>query len=521
MSTLVKKIAPKKNSEDCLPDSPLSLRNDYRWKGRLVSFGISLFLLSGCAVGPDFVKPEAPKVTQYNNGGDPKETASVEGVAQRFEEGVGPVARWWELFNSTQLNAAVTEGLADNPGLQAAEASLRQSQENLRAGSGIFYPQVSATFGQIRERNSPATIGSSLPASIFNLTTLSSSVSYALDIFGGQRRAVEGLAAQVDQQKALTLGTYMMLTGNIVNTTIALAAYHAELDETEQLIALEKDQISVAEKQYQAGIATYGSLLVLRLQLKALEATLPPLRQKISQAEHLLATLKGKTPAEVQPPSVRLTDISLPRQLPLSLPSELVRQRPDILAAEAQLHAASAGIGVATAAMFPSVTLNASYGETSQTMTNLFNSNSNIWGLGANVTAPIFKGGTLRAQRRAAIAAYQQSFASYKQTVLAAFAQVADIVRALQHDAELAETETQAVKDAKLAMELLKANYQAGTANYLQVMVTDIQYRQAKIGYLQAEAQQLQDTTALFVALGGGWSNDHKVKEELHLNNQK
>ena len=264
-----------------------------------------------------------------------------------------------------------------------------------------------------------------------------------------------------------------------------------------------RDLSSIAEKQYQAGISTYGALLTLRMQLKALEATLPPLKQKLSQAEHLLATLEGKTPAEFQSPTVRLADISLPRQLPLSLPSELVRQRPDILAAEAQLHAASAGIGVATAALFPGVTLNASYGQTSQTTGNLFNSASNVWGLGANVTAPIFKGGTLRAQRRAAIDAYQQSFASYKQTVLAAFAQVADILRALEHDGELVQIEAQTVHDARLAMDLLKANYQAGRANYLQVLVTDIQYHQAEIGYLQAQAQQLQDTTALFVALGG------------------
>ncbi|MEI8187276.1 MAG: AdeC/AdeK/OprM family multidrug efflux complex outer membrane factor [Chlorobiaceae bacterium] len=509
----MKKTLLKKNSE---------LKTGYSRGGALlVSFGVSLLLLSGCAAGPDFVRPEATKAPGYNYGGDPKETASGDGLSQRFDDGVAPVANWWHMFSSKQLDAAVTEGLACNPGLQAAQASLRKSQENLRAGSGIFYPQVSAAFGQTRQQNSLAALGSSLPGSIFNLTTLSASASYALDVFGGQRRAVEGLSAQVDQQRALTLGTYMMLTGNIVNTSIAIAAYHAELDESEELIALEKDQISIAEKQYQAGLTNYGAVLSLRIQLKALEATLPPLRQKLSQAEHLLATLEGKTPAEFKPPLVRFADISLPRRLPLSLPSELVRQRPDILAAEAQLHAASAAIGVATAALFPSITLNGNYGQTSQTMNNLFNSSSNVWGVGANVTAPIFNGGTLLAERRAAIDTYQQSFASYRQTVLAAFAQVADNVRALQHDAELTQTEAQAVKDARLAMDLLNANYRAGTANYLQVIVTDIQYRQAKINYLQAQAQQLQDTTALFVALGGGWSHDLKAKEAVYQSDNK
>ena len=496
MSISVNKQMQLKNSDSI----PASSRNS----GRLVLFGALLCFLSACSVGPDFVRPEAPKVNRYNHGGDPKETIALEGVAQHFNYGSLPVANWWQLFNSAQLDSAVTQGLADNPGLQAAQASLRQSQNNLRAGSGIFYPQLSATFSQSREKNSPAVSGSSLSGSIFNLSTLSASVSYALDIFGGQRRALEGLAAQVDQQRAITLGTYMMLSGNIVNTCIAMAAYQAEIDAMEELIALEKEQIGIAEKQFQAGITLYASVLALRSQLEALDATLPPLRQKLSQSEHLLATLEGKTPAELQPKKIMLTEISLPRQLPLSLPSELVRQRPDIMAAEAQLHAASATIGVATAALFPSFTLNANYGQSSQMTSSLFEGKSNVWGAGTNITAPIFNGGTLMSRRKAAVDAYQQSFASYRQTVLAAFAQVADIVRALEHDAEVTQIQSQAVKDTRLAMDLVTDNYKAGLVNYVQVLAADMQYRKARISYLQAQAQQLQDTTALFVALGGG-----------------
>ena len=503
-----------KNSED----SPASLRKSSRLSGRLVSFGVALFLLSACSVGPDFVKPEAPNVSSYNYGGDPKATVARDGVSQRFVEGAGPAANWWQLFNSKQLDAAVAQGLGDNPGLQAAQASLRQSQDNLRAGSGIFYPQLSATFAENREKSSPAVSGSSLPGSIFNLSTLSASVSYALDIFGGQRRAVESLSAKVDQQRALSLGTYMMLSGNIVNTCIAIAAYQAEIDEYEQLIALERDQIGITEKQFQAGLSAYGAVLALRGQLDALEATLPPLRQKLSQADHLLATLEGKTPAEFHPPKITFPDLSLPRKLPLSLPSELIRQRPDILAAEAQLHSASAEIGVATAALFPSFTLNASYGQTSGMMSSLLDSKSTIWGLGANIAAPVFNGGTLHARRRAAIDAYQQNVATYRQTVLAAFAQVADIVRALEHDAEETQIQAQAVKDTQLAMNLVSANYKAGLINYLQVLAADMLYRQARISYLQAQALQLQDTSALFVALGGGWQNDTQAKEKADLN---
>ncbi len=483
----------------------------------LLAGGVALLLLSACSVGPDFVRPEAPKVQHYNHGGDPAKMVAVEGVSQQFTEGVGPAANWWHLFHSAQLDRAVTEALAENPGLQAAEAALRQSQDNLRAGSGIFYPQLSATFSQNREKNSPATIGSSAPSTIFNVTTLSSSVSYALDLFGGERRTVEGLGAQVDQERALTLGTYMVLTGNIVNTCIAIAAYHDEIEAVEQLIALQRDQLSIAEKQYQAGLTRYGALLTLRSQLESLASSLPPLQQQLSQAEHLLATLEGKNTAEFQPPHLTLKEIALPAELPLSLPSELVRQRPDILAAEARLHAASAGIGVATAALFPSFTLNATYGQSSQLMGSLFDSKSSVWGLGANVAAPIFNGGTLSARRKAAMAAYDQSFALYRQTVLAAFAQVADLVRALEHDAEVTAIDARALKDAELSLDLIKVNYRAGMVNYLQVIIADMQYRQSRVSYLQAQARQLQDTTALFVALGGGWPQDREAQKKADL----
>ena len=486
-------------------------RHVHRCISLLVSCSLSLLLLSGCAVGPDFVRPEAPPVSHFNRGGDPAETPAINGVSQRFEHHASPSAEWWRLFGSRQIDSLVTRALDENPGLQAAEASLRQSQANLRAGSGIFYPQVSAMFSQTREKSSPAVTGSPLAGNIFNVTTLSATVSYSLDVFGGQRRAVEGLSAQVDQQRALALGAYMTLSGNIVNTAIAMAAYRAELEEVEQMIAFERDQLGIAEKQYQAGLTVYAGVLALRNQLAALEATRPPIRQKLSQSEHLLATLLGKAPAEWDPPAIMLSDISIPSRLPLSFPSDLVRQRPDILVAEAQLHQASAGIGVATAAMFPGFTLNASYGRTSPVMNSLLDEKNSVWGLNGNITAPLLNGGTLAAKRRAAIDAYQQSAALYRQTVLVAFGQVADVIRALEHDAELTQIEAQAVKDTSLSLDLVKVNYKSGLVNYLQVILADIQYHQARMGYLQAQAQQLQDTTALFVALGGGWPNDSRA----------
>ncbi len=482
---------------------PLSRKS--QGKCTRLAYGIALLLLSGCTVGPDFVKPEAPATASYNTGHDASETASVDGKSQRFSAGIEPVAKWWSLFNSKQLSAAVEAGLARNPGLEASQANLRQSLDNLQAGYGIFYPQVTADLDPTRQKFSPARFGSSSPASIFNLITLSASVSYSLDVFGGEHRMIENLKSQVDLQQANVLATYLALSGNIVNTTIALAAYQDEIEHTEKLIALQKELIDITEKQSQAGTVAYESVLALHNQLATFEATLPPLRQKLSQSEHLLATLAGQTPAEWTIMQISISEISLPGELPLSLPSELVHQRPDILAAEAQMHAASANIGVATAAQFPSFTLNGSFGQNGSSMNGLFGSNARFWSVGADIAAPLFDGGTLAAKKQAAIDAYQQSRAIYRQTVLSAFAQVADTLKALEHDAEAMQAQSLSVEATAESLRLTRINYQAGLINYLQVLAADTQYRQARINYIQAQTQRLQDTTALYIALGGGW----------------
>jgi NodT family efflux transporter outer membrane factor (OMF) lipoprotein len=399
----------------------------------------------------------------------------------------------------------VTEALANNPTVQAAQASLRKSQDNLWAGYGVFFPQVDAGFAATRQQFSPARFGQSTAPSIFNLFTLSTTVSYTLDVFGGERRAVESLQAQVDFQHSTVLATYLTLSGNIVNAVIAQAAYGAQMQATEEFINLEQEQLRITEVQAQAGTVPYANVLSIQSQLAATAATLPPLKQKRNQTEHLLATLAGRAPAEWQLPPVGLADLTLPRDLPVTLPSELVRQRPDIRAAEAQLHSASAEIGVATAALFPSFTVSGTYGANNTALPDLLSSNSGFWSLGASLTAPLFHGGTLWFQRKAAMEGYQQSLATYRETVLNAFAQVADTLRALEHDAETLQAQSQALEAAGGALRLVQANYQTGLANYVQVLIADGQYQQAKLGYLQALAQRFQDTVALFVALGGGW----------------
>jgi NodT family efflux transporter outer membrane factor (OMF) lipoprotein len=462
-------------------------------------------LLVGCAVGPNFHRPAAPPVGHYVFGGDPAGTSAAQGVAQRFTPGAAVAADWWRLFNSTELQAVVGEALAKNPGLQAAQASLHASEYSLRAGYGIFFPQIHADAAATRERFSLVELGENARASVFNLFTLSASASYALDVFGGERRQLEGLAAQVDVQRATEHATYVTLLSNIVNTVVAAAAYRAEIDATRQLIELQRQQVQLAEVQYQAGTQPYSNVLSLESQLASYQATIPQLEQKLAQSDDLLATLAGHVPAEWSPPRIDLQDLKLPSELPVSVPSDLVRQRPDILVAEATAHAASANVGVATAALLPSVSLSGNYSAIGTATNRVFTSNGRVWSLGADLTAPLFEGGTLWFNRKAAVENYHQAMALYRQTVLGAFQQVADALRALDHDASALRAEDEALRTAQQALHLVQINYAAGLATYLEVLSADVQYHQAMINDLQATAVRYQDTVALYVALGGGW----------------
>lgn len=461
--------------------------------------------LASCAVGPSFHRPAAPEVKHYTPGADPTQTAEAQGVAQRFTPGEAVARDWWRLFNSEQLQSVVHEALARNPGLQAAQASLRASEYSLRAGYGIFFPQIRAEAGAERERFSPLALGENASGNIFNLFTLGASASYALDVFGGERRQLEGLAAQVDVQRATEHAAYVTLLSNIVNTVVARAAYTAEIDATRQLIELQRAQVRLAEVQYDAGTQPYSSVLSLRSALATYEAALPQLEQKLAQSEDLLATLVGHEPANWSAPEIALKDLKLPGDLPVSLPSDLVQQRPDILIAESTAHAASASVGVATAAMLPSLTVSGAYSASGTRTNQIFAANGRAWDLGANLSVPLFEGGTLWYNRKSAVENYHAAMALYRQTILTAFQQVADVLRALDHDASALRAEDEALSTAQEALHLVQANYEAGLANYLDVLSADAQYHQAVINDLQALALRYQDTVALYVALGGGW----------------
>ena len=471
------------------------------------AFGLAvLAALCGCAAGPDFDRPEAPAADRYTLSATGT-TVAAEGVSQRFAMGETLAADWWRMFRSPPIDAAVKAAVEGNPGLQAAQARLRQSRNLAQAGYGVFFPSLGTDASGTRQQISPAKLDQPGTGSVFNLFTLSATINYALDVFGGQSRQVEELEAQADTLRYQERGAYLTLTANVVNAMIAKAAYKAEIDATAALIELQTQQVHLAEVQAKAGTAAYSSVLALRSQLAATQATLPQLQQKLGQTDDLLAALSGRAPAERQAVELDFSQLTLPDDLPVSLPSDLVRQRPDILASEAAAHAASADIGVATAAMLPSFTMSGTYGVNATQTASLFGANSKFWSYGLDASLPVFEGGTLLSKREAAIENYRAAMGDYRQTVLNALAQVADTLRALDHDAQALQAENEAVDMAGQGLRLVNANFTAGIANYTDVLIADAQYHQTMITALQLKAVRYQDTVALFTALGGGWWN--------------
>lgn len=472
---------------------------------------VTLLLLGGCAVGPDYQNPTPPALERYGIETDPILTAPAEGVAQHFTLGGKIVTDWWRLFKSPKLDALINDAMAHNPSIAAADASLRRSQNNLRAGYGIFYPQIEGDAEALRQRYSGAKLGERAPASVFNLFTLGASVSYALDVFGGERRLVEQLGAERDVSEANREAVYLTLWTNIVNGVIASSAYRAEIDATLALIRSMREQIDLTGDQVTAGTAPYSALLALRQQLGALQASLPPLEQLKSHSDMLLATLSGHNPSEWTPPPIRLEELNLPADLPVSLPAELVAQRPDLKAASAVAHDASANIGVATAALLPSFSLTGTIGGNASQTSQLLAKQAQFWSFGAGAVVPIFNGFTLWYQRKAALDAYDQAMALYRQTLLAAILQVGDCLHALDHDADALQAEGLARASADESLQLIDANFQAGLVNQLAMLNAQSQRNQIEIVRLQLVALRYQDTVALFAALGGGWWH-----EDLH-----
>ncbi len=472
--------------------------------------------IAGCAVGPDFKRPAAPAVGDYT---EPPLTNTVAmgtatnlagGEAQQINKGGNIAGDWWTLFHSKSLNDLIELALTNNPDLKAAQAALAVARENVLSQRGVYFPSVTAGFSASRAKASevlaPVPNYPTTPQEFqYNLFTPQVSVSYSPDVFGANRRSMESLKAQAQSVRFQMIAAYTTLTANVVVTAIQIAAVSAQIDATHQLVDLNSNMVVILRYQYSKGYAARLDVVAQESQLAQVNALLPPLIKQAAQLRDLLAVLVGRFPNQTPMEQFDLASLQLPVEIPVSLPSQLVAQRPDVLQAEANLHAASAQIGIAIANRLPNITLTANAGSTALSFDKLFSSGTGFWGIGAAATAPLFQGGTLLHQERAAKAAYIQAAEQYRSTVLTAFENVADTLTALEQDAEGLKAAATAADDARETLALSQHQWQDGYISYLALLSAEQADQQARINLVQAQANRYADTAALFQALGGGW----------------
>jgi NodT family efflux transporter outer membrane factor (OMF) lipoprotein len=480
------------------------------WRAAALLAAISTAMLgAGCAVGPDYKQPEPPQADGYTAQPLPGATAAVAdlpgGAAQVFAPGTPVPARWWTAYGCPALDALVEEAFKANPTVQSAQAALREAHENVLAAWGLLLPAADATASAERLRLSGAQFGPSSPSFVYNLYNASVNISYALDLWGGARRELESLRAQRDYEGYVLEGTYLTLASNVVTTAIAEASLRAQIDATEHLVQASARRLEVVKTQLRLGGASSADVLAEAAQLAQDRATLPGLRDQLEKQRSLLATLLGRVPSDQPPVQFQLGDLHLPESLPLSLPSDLVNQRPDVRQQEELLHEASAQVGVATANMLPQISLTAAVGGSSTLPESLFQAANRTWSVGAGVSQPLFHGGKLLHQRRAAVAAYEQALADYRAAVLTAFRNVADTLRALSDDADALSAQSDAATTAAASLALTDRQYSLGAVSFLTLLNAQRAENQAHILLIQAQAARYADTAALFQALGGGW----------------
>jgi len=473
---------------------------------------LSASLLAACAVGPDFRPPAPPVAERYTPDPQPNTTASAEvagGAAQHFVTDADIPAEWWSILQSEPLDALVRRALRQSPTIASAEAMLRSAEETYGAQQGaLLLPGADLSAGTTREKSSGVQSGiPNLTPAPFTLHSASVQVSDRPDVFGGSRRQLEALRAQTDYQRWELEAARLALAGNVVTTAINVASLKAQIAAVHDIVKGEQQQLGVTEHQHAAGAASRGDVVAQQAQLAQTQATLPPLEKALDQAGHRLAVLAGEAPDHRELDSVELDGLTLPTELPVSVPANLVRQRPDVQAAEAQLRQATAQVGVATANLYPQLSLTGSIGSDALHLKDLLGSGSGVWSLGTTITAPLFHGGELQAQRRAALADLDGASARYRETVLEALQQVADTLRALETDARSLEAQTAAERAAQDSLAIARRQYAAGVNTHLAVLIAERQYLQASQSRIQAQAARYADSAALFQALGGGWWN--------------
>ncbi|QZC93184.1 efflux transporter outer membrane subunit [Pseudomonas sp. ERGC3:05] len=476
----------------------------------LASLSLLCLVLAGCTVGPDFTRPDVAANADYSREKlttTAQADIAVGGAAQRLIAGMDIPGQWWTLFRSPALNALVEEALRANPDVSAAQAALRQANELVYADQASLFPSVSGNVQKTREKVSGATSG--LPESpILTVSSASLSVSYAPDVFGGTRRQIESTTAQAEYQRFQLEATYLTLTSNVVNTAISLASVRDQVAATEEIIRLQSDQLDLLQAQRRLGAIGDADVLTQQTALAQTRATLPPLQKQLAQTRNQLMAYLGRFPNQDRGERFNLASLQLPQELPLSLPSAIVGQRPDVRSAQAQLHQASANIGVAVANQLPQFSITGSLGSTVTSGTKLFSAGSGVWSLAGSITQPIFDAGALEHRKRAAVAAYDESAARYRGTVITAFQDVANALRALEADADaLNHQQVAAEHSAQANLDLVQAQFRLGAVAYINLLTAQQTYQNTALARVKAQAARYSDTTALFQALGGGWWN--------------
>jgi NodT family efflux transporter outer membrane factor (OMF) lipoprotein len=486
---------------------------------------IALAAFSGCAVGPNFHRPAPPQTDRYT--AQPMDVAPAEAAAQPAEAtasasaadsmeqsfvlGQNPQADWWRGFGSDAINALIEESLKANPTVQAAEATLRQARENVAAQRGLYFPTVQASAGASKNRDAVQVLSPTLAsgAATYALYTPQLTVALVPDLFGANRRQVESLQALVDVSRYQYDAAYLTLITNVLSAAIQEAGYRAQVEATEQVISLERESLDVARRELDLGAIAEADVLAQDAALAQAQATLPPLRKSLDQQHDMLAALTGQLPGDARINAIQLDELSLPTTIPLGVPSKLVERRPDVRAAEAQLHSATAAVGVAIANMLPQITLSGAIGNVATETSQLFKNSTEFWTIGASLSQTLFQGGTLYHRERAARAAMDIAGAQYRQAVLTAFQNVADSLRALAADGDAVRAEDRAYATSQASLAIVKQQYALGAVSYLALLNAQQTYQQAVIGRAQALMNRYADTAALYLALGGSAPEPH------------
>jgi NodT family efflux transporter outer membrane factor (OMF) lipoprotein len=478
---------------------------------RRLGLGGSALALCAC-VGPNFHRPPPPPVDRYTAEALPAQTASVAapgGAAQVFLNEQDVPRDWWHRFGSAELDGLVSEALRANPSVQAAGAALRQAQENTAAQRGSYFPAAQAGFSATRQRDPVGVLSPNLTSgtALYNLYTPQVTVTYVPDVFGLNRRQVESLEALAEASRFQLDATYLTLTANVVTAAIQEAGLRAQIAATERVIGLDREALAVLRRELELGAIAEGDVFAQEAALAQLEAMLPPLRRQLQTSRDLLAALTGRLPADFKPPHFELLDLTLPTDLPLGVASQLVERRPDVRAAEAQLHSATAQVGVAIASLLPQVVITGDIGSSATAMGDLFKGGTGFWSAGASLTQTLFEGGTLIHRKRAADAALDQAGALYRLAVLTAFQNVADALHALDTDADALSAAAHAETAAQKSLDVVRHQLELGSVSYLALVNAEQTHQQAVIASVQARANRYADTAALFQALGGSISH--------------